>query len=85
MVEASVTGLFRTVLIIIGVFVLLRYVGQWMNVKRNNDEEQRLSNQRAQAKKEREHKQKNLGKTNILKKNSSSTDVEDVDFEELAD
>jgi len=86
MVEASFTGLIRTVLIIIGVFVLLRFLGQLMNAKRNMAEEQRMKDQAEKLKKAREKTAKNLGKTTVIKNGkSSSSDIEDVDFEEVDD
>ena len=80
--EASVTGLFRTLLIIVGVFVLLRFLGQLMNAKRNMEEERELSKKQRQFKEEKAKSMKNIGKTKIIKK-SSESNVEDVDFEEL--
>ena len=82
-VEASITGLFRMILIIVGVFVLVRFLGQLMNAKRNINEQAADASEREKIKKEREHARQNLGKTNVLGKNSGSNDVEDVDFEEV--
>ena len=83
-VEASITGLFRTLLIIIGVFVLLRFLGQLMNAKRGMEEERRMNANKRAFEAEKKQKQKNLGKTSILKRNqSTSNDAEDVDFEEI--
>lgn len=81
-VEASITGLFRTLLIIIGVFVLLRFLGQVMSAKRNMEEERRMNEAQRKFNQEKKRKQQNLGKTTILKK-STNNDIEDVDFEEL--
>lgn len=83
MVEASVTGLVRTLLIIVGVIVILRFLGQLMTAKRNMEEERKLNEQQRRFNQEKEKKRKNLGKTSILKKGSSSSDIEDVDFEEM--
>lgn len=84
MVEASFTGLIRTVLIIIGVFVLLRFLGQLMNAKRNMAEEQQMKDRENKIRKAREKTAKNLGKTTILKNGrSNASDVEDVDYEEI--
>jgi uncharacterized membrane protein len=86
MVEASFTGLIRTVLIIIGVFVLLRFIGQLMNAKRNMDEEQQMKDRAEKLRKAREKTAKNLGKTTVIKDSrAGSGDVEDVDFEEIDD
>lgn len=86
MVEASFTGLIRTVLIIIGVFVLLRFLGQLMNARRNMDEEKRMKDQADKLKSARKKTAKNLGKTTVMKNGrSASGDIEDVDFEEIND
>lgn len=84
MVEASFTGLIRTVLIIIGVFIVLRFLGQMMNAKRNMAEQDQMNHNESKLKSERERTAKNLGKTSIIKKGkNSSGDIEDVDFEEI--
>jgi uncharacterized membrane-anchored protein YhcB (DUF1043 family) len=91
-VEASVTGVFKTVLIIIGAFVLLRFLGQLMIAKRNMEEERKLNEQQRKADKERADMMKKFGKTSILSKinsdkrtSPSSVDVQDVEFEEIKD
>lgn len=71
------------ILIIVGVFVLVRFLGQLMNAKRNANEQTADAAQREQIRKAREHTKKNLGKTNVIGKNKDSNDVEDVDFEEV--
>lgn len=83
MLEASVTGLVRTLLIIIGVFVLLRFLGQLINAKRNMEEERKLNAQQRKFNQEKERKRKNLGKTSILKRFQDSDNIEDVDHEEM--
>lgn len=82
-VEASITGLFRTLLIIIGVIVLLRFLGQLMSAKRNMEEERKLNQRQREFDKERSHKQQNLGKTKILGRRNAMNDAEDVDYEEV--
>ena len=76
----SITGLFKMILIIIGAIVLLRFFGQFMNAKRNMEQERVLNERERKIKQEKERKQKNLGKTQVLSKNA---DGEDVDFEEV--
>ncbi len=86
MVEASFTGLIRTILIIIGVIVLLRFIGQLMNAKRNMAEEERMKDHEEKLRKAREKTAKNLGKTTVLRNGRNNAgDVEDVDFEEVTD
>lgn len=81
--EASVVGVFRTLLILIGLFVILRFLGRLANAKRNIEEEKALDEQKRREKAEREQVAKNLGKTKIISKSSGNKDIEDVDFEEL--
>ena len=84
MVEASFTGLIRTVLIIIGVFVLLRFLGQLMNAKRNMEEEKQMKDRAEKLKKARETTARNLGKTTVIRdRTNTSGDIEDVDYEEV--
>lgn len=86
MVEASFTGLIRTVLIIVGVFVVLRFLGQFMNAKRNVAEQDQMKKRENNLKSERERTARNFGKTSILKNGKrASGDIEDVDFEEIDD
>ena len=83
LVESSIPGLFRTIIIIVGVLVLLRFIGQLMNAKRNMDTERRMNEDKRKAEKEKKEKNRNLGKTNVLKENRSGQNVEDVDFDEV--
>ena len=83
-VEASVTGLFRMLLIIVGVMLLLRFLGQFMMAKRNMEEEREMNSSRRQFDEAKRKSKANSGKIRILgKKRSTSEDVEDVDFEEM--
>lgn len=77
----SIQGVFRTILIIIAVIVILRFIGRIMIAKRNLEEE------RAQQKSQRAHQKAkkdselNKGKVHISK--GASGYAEDVDFEEI--
>ena len=82
-IGASITGAFRTVLIIIGVVVLLRFIGQLMAAKRGIDEERKLNEQSRRTDEEKRKVSKNFGKTKVLKE-SSSRDIEDIDHEEIS-
>ena len=85
-IEASVPGFFRTILIIIGAIVLLRFLGQLMNAKRNLEDEKKMKEEQSNYEKEKKRSKIDFGKTSILntntKKNTSSS-IEDVDYEEL--
>jgi len=82
MVVASATGLFRTILILIGGFVLLRFLGQLMRAKRNMEEERSLLARERKFEEEKRKTANNLGKTKIIRDTGSSP-TEDVDFEEI--
>lgn len=80
--EASIGGLFKTVLIIIGVFVLIRFLGKVMIAKRNVDEERELLRREREFTKERHEKMKNFGKVSVSKETPKGK-VQDVDYEEV--
>lgn len=82
LVEASITGVVRTILIIIGVLVVLRFIGQLMQAKKNMEEERALNERDRKLRTEKERKRKNLGKTSLLRR-GDRVDAEDVDFKEV--
>lgn len=82
LVEASITGVVRTILIIIGVLVVLRFIGQLMQAKKNMEEERALNERDRKLRNEKERKRNNLGKTNLMRKDDR-VDAEDVDFKEV--
>jgi len=89
-VEASVTGIFRTILIIVGTLALLRFLGRIMIAKRNLEEERSILKAQRKQEKELEKVKKRFSKTDIINDNSNSSHpkinpnkVEDVDFEEI--
>ena len=81
-VEASAVGVVRTFLILLGVFFVLRFFGRLANAKRNMEDERAMNAQKRNIEKEKERVKRNLGKTNVIK-NQTSNDIEDVDFEEV--
>ena len=77
-------GLIRMVLLIVGVIVALRFIGQLMIAKRNIDEQNRSQAERNQLEKQRRHVEKNKGKTTLVGKTSKAIEpFEDVDYEEV--
>ena len=88
-VTASISGIFRTVLIVIGAIVLLRFLGQVMIAKRNMEAERILNKNQREGEAERQRKMKSFGKTTILgkpttqKESKSHPDIMDVDYEEI--
>lgn len=83
MYEASVTGVFKTVLLIIGALVLVRFIGRLMIAKRNVDEEREMLQRQREFEKEKSEKLKNFGKVTVGKGPKGKT--EDVDFTEIQD
>ena len=83
-VQASIPGLFRTLVIIVGVFLLLRFLGQFMIAKRNIEEEREMNKNKQNFKSQKTKAANNIGKTRILKKNKpNQSSIEDVEFEEI--
>lgn len=80
----SISGLFKTLLIIGGVLFLLQVFGKFAQARRNIADQQRMRNEEEAARKMREQSQKNFGKTTIskLEKNKYS-DGDFVDYEEV--
>lgn len=79
--QASAVGVFRTLLILIGVFFLLRIIGRMMIAKRNFEEGQRLNDLDRQKEKAKRDHMKNEGRVRISKKTNQSKDDEYADFE----
>lgn len=74
----------RTILIIIGIFFVLRLIGRMMVANRNLEEQERLRNEQAKAEQERLNAQKNYGKTTISRIGKKKMDEgEYVDYEEI--
>ncbi len=89
-VEASVSGFIRTILLILGTLVFLRFIGKLMIAKRNLDEDRRLRVEKEKYDRELARKKATFGKTSILgqrfsspKTNASHSDVEDADYEDI--
>jgi uncharacterized membrane protein len=78
----SIQGVFRTVLIIIAVIVILRFIGRVMVAKREADKQRAHERQRKAFEKAKKESQKNKGRV-TLGKPTHSNDIEDVDFEEV--
>jgi hypothetical protein len=79
---ASIQGTFKMILMIIGGFVLLRFIGQLLIVKRNLAEQKRHEDFQKEFEKQKSFYNKNKGKINILGKNQT-TNFQDVDYEEV--
>ncbi|MEN9446134.1 MAG: hypothetical protein RL728_646 [Bacteroidota bacterium] len=79
---ASIQGTFKMILMIIGGFVLLRFIGQLLIVKRNLADQKRHEDFQKELEKQQSFYKKNIGKINILGK-KQSTNIQDVDYEEV--
>jgi FtsZ-interacting cell division protein ZipA len=83
LVQASITGLVRTVLIIIGVIVVARFLGQLMTARRHMAEQKADEKRRREFERTRNHVEKNKGRVNIIGKEQSTGNAEYVDYEEV--
>ena len=84
MILLSITGVFKMVLIILGVLVVLRIVGRMMIAKRNLEEEKELLQKQRESEKMVSDSRQNFGKTSIGKIDKRSADsAEYTDFEEV--
>ena len=80
--EASVVGLVKTSLILIGVMVVFKFIGQIMLAKRNLSEQNKMEKEQEELRKQKLFYEANKGKVNILNQNQARN-VQDVDFEEV--
>jgi hypothetical protein len=82
--EGSITGLIRMIFIIIGILVVLRFIGKLILAKQSIQEENRLKAEKKRIEAERKYVEKNKGKISILN-TPNSKNIEDVPFEEIKD
>lgn len=86
MVLLSITGVFRTIFIIIGVIFFLRFLGRLMISKRAMDEERKMLRRQRESEHEIQQARANYGKRTISKIDESQYNHDDfVDFEEVDD
>jgi hypothetical protein len=88
-IQSSIGGLIKTTLLIIGVYVVLKFIGQLMIAKREKAEVDKNDKLKAAFEKELKAKRDSIGKTTVSfkstsnKSTSSKNNVEDVDYEEV--
>jgi uncharacterized protein YxeA len=82
MIILSIQGVFRTILIIIAVLVIMRFIGKLMIAKRNLDEEKAHERKQQAYQKAKKESELNKGKVHLSK--GATGDAEDVDFEEIS-
>ena len=86
LVEASITGLVKTILIIIGVMVVLRFINQVFTAKKSEAEHEAFERNKKRFEKVKKVVKENEGKVRVLKKNENAHgDTEYVDYEEIKD
>ncbi|MBD3637639.1 MAG: hypothetical protein HUJ25_09820 [Crocinitomicaceae bacterium] len=84
MILLSITGLFRTVLIIFGVLFLLSLLGKVAQARRNMADEKRMRQEDERARNLKDQVRQNYGKTTISKIDKKNIpDSEYTDFEEV--
>lgn len=77
-------GVIRTILIIIGVSVIFRFIGQVLNGRRNQNDQKSAKAREDLINKQKQYVEKNEGKVNIVSKQATpSAPFEDVDYEEV--
>jgi hypothetical protein len=81
-VTASISGVLKTILMLLGAMVVLKYLGQLMIAKRNIAEQSRFREEQDKIQKQKAHFERNKGKISILR-NVTPGNVKDVDFEEI--
>lgn len=81
MILLSITGLLRTLLIILGILFLMSIIGKMAQARRNVAEDRRTKSEDEANRQMVEEAKKNYGKTTISNKKSNTefTDFEEVD------
>lgn len=82
MMFLSITGTVRMLLIIIAVFVIVRFIGKLMIAKRNMDEERRYNQNNDAFKRAKEQSDREKGKVKVVDR---FRDAEDAEYEEVDD
>lgn len=88
MYTLTIIGLFKMLLMIVGAFALLRFLGTLMIAKRDIDAQKQLKKENEAIDRERKKKLKNFGKVTIqsrskVSKPSVDSDTQDVEYEEI--
>ena len=78
MILLAIVNLFRTVLIILGVIVLMRFIGKVMTAKRTMDEHNKNQEDLKKQDEMIDDARKNYGKTTLTGK--KSTNLDDGDY-----
>ena len=81
-VTASVSVVLKTILMLLGAMVALKYLGQLLVAKRNIAEQSRFRGEQDEIQKQKADFERNKGKISIVT-NVNSNDVKDIDYEEI--
>ena len=74
----------KNIIFILGVILLMRFIGKMMSARRNMDSQQRHQQTKNDLNFEKEKAKRNFGKTTVEKLNTNSKDNSDyTDFEEV--
>ena len=74
----------KNILFILGVILLLRFIGKMMSARRNISSQDQHNRKEAQAQSEKEKSKQNFGKTSIQKIDKNKIENDDyTDFEEV--
>ncbi|MFA5575598.1 MAG: hypothetical protein WC994_11210 [Brumimicrobium sp.] len=76
----SIPGTFRTILIIIAILLLIRFLRNFMNARNAITIEERLKKEKEAFEKEKKIAEQEKGKVRIIQEKK---DAEDTDFEEI--
>ncbi len=82
MMLLSITGTVRMLLIIIAVFVIVRFIGKLMIAKRNMDEDRKYNQNNNAYKQAKEQSEREKGKVKVVDR---FRDAEDAEYEEVED
>lgn len=75
----------RNILVIIGIFFVLKYIGQIMKAKNAAKQKEQDEKAKQKLQRQKEFVQKNAGKTFVIPKSTEShlNDIEDVEYEDV--
>ena len=84
MILLSLTGVFRTLLIIFGVIFLLQIIGKTAQARRNVAEQQKMKQEERRSQQQTEEAKRNFGRTTISKIDKNKINDNDyTDYEEV--
>lgn len=84
MLEGSLVGAVKTILLIIGIFIVLKFIGQLMGAKRNLDEEKKFKADKNAFDELKKSSEKNKGKIKLTDKKNTAKDYTNyTDYEEI--